>query len=81
MSDEASTSRLERVFANVFQGKLTFSPDLKRDNQPSWDSLKHIELLVALEQEFAVRLDGADATEMTSVEKILQVLGQKLHTS
>lgn len=76
--DESLGSRLERVFASVFAGRLAFSMDLARRGESRWDSLKHIELLIALEREFGLRFDGSDATEMDSVPRIIELLEHRL---
>ena len=56
----------------MFGGVIAFSPTLQRLDEPSWTSLKHVELIIALEREFGVRFDGADATDMTSIPVIVQ---------
>lgn len=39
-----------------------------------WDSMGHVNLLVALEEHFNVSIDIGDVIEMVSVRKIRQVL-------
>jgi acyl carrier protein len=69
--------RLERVFARVFGAQLAFRPDLQRTDTERWTSLKHVELLVAIEREFGIRFDGADAMEMAGIPAIIGVLRQR----
>jgi acyl carrier protein len=40
--------------------------------------LKHVEFIIALEAEFGVRFDGADATDMISIAAVEDRLRQKL---
>ena len=40
----------------------------------SWDSVRHIELLLALEQEFAVRFPDMSISDQTSVGQIVESL-------
>lgn len=40
----------------------------------NWDSLQHVTLVMALEQEFGVQLDVEDAFAMTDFRKICQSL-------
>jgi acyl carrier protein len=49
-----------------------------RDNTETWDSLSHINLITALEQEFGVSFDVGEIEAMSSFEDVLQVLGAKL---
>lgn len=41
---------------------------------PEWDSLKHMELIVGLEQHYDIELTGDEIAEMTSVDAIKKVL-------
>jgi acyl carrier protein len=72
------TSRIESVFTRVFGARTPFAVDLSRLDEPRWNSLKHMEFLVGLEQEFGVRFDGADATDMTSIPEVVERIGSKL---
>jgi acyl carrier protein len=70
-ADEVAT-RVESVFGEVFGGRVPFSRELARTDNDYWTSLKHMELLVALEMEFGVRFDGADAVDMQSVATVIE---------
>lgn len=39
-----------------------------------WDSLKHIELIVGIEQHYGIELTGDEIAEMTSVKAIKTIL-------
>lgn len=47
------------------------------DTVENWDSLKHMNLILALEEEFAVTLSDDEVVEMLSVAKIIEVLCKK----
>jgi acyl carrier protein len=49
-----------------------------QDGTASWDSLSHINLIVALEQEFQVSFDVSEIESMLSFSDILDTLGKKL---
>jgi acyl carrier protein len=73
-------TRLEKILKEVFQIEevnLNFS----MDEIPEWDSFKHYELIVAVENEFKIKLEDADTIEITSVpiikSKILTYLNEK----
>jgi acyl carrier protein len=78
MSPQEITPRVERVFAQVFGARAPFSVELSRLDAPTWTSMKHVEFLVGLEQEFGIRFDGADATDMTSIAAVVERLHEKL---
>jgi acyl carrier protein len=49
-----------------------------KDSTAGWDSLNHINLIVALEQEFQVSFDVAEIESMLSFSDILETLERKL---
>ena len=71
---------LEKILKEVFQAEkidLNFS----MDEIPEWDSFKHYELIIAIENEFKIKLEDADTIEITSIpiikSKILKYLNEK----
>lgn len=48
--------------------------DLSMSRTDIWDSLRHMELIIAIEERFGVDLTGDDIVEMTSVASIRSVL-------
>lgn len=74
----SETTRLSELVAEV----LRLPPDAVTDGltiaeTENWDSLAHIELIAALESEFAVELSADDIVEMITYAKIRSVLGGK----
>jgi acyl carrier protein len=78
VSDNELISRIQRAFSTVFGPQIGFDPELSRAGEAGWTSLKHVELLIALETEFAVRFDGGDATDMVSIPVVIEKVRQKL---
>ena len=73
-------TRLEKILKEVFQVEkidLNFS----MDEIPKWDSFKHYELIIAVENEFKIKLEIADTIEIISIpiikSKILKYLNEK----
>ena len=61
--------RLEMIFRAVFE--LPASRDVRTVRQvaePRWDSLAHATLVAAIESEFGINIDIADALELTSFD-------------
>ena len=78
MTDNELVARTESVFTSVFGRQVPFDVALSRLNEERWTSLRHVEFIVALELEFGVRFDGADATDMTSIAVVLERVRQRL---
>ena len=58
----------------------TIGPETDMDTVPSWDSLRHLTLVLALEQEFGVQIPDEDAGSITSYPLIRVVLKDLLAT-
>ena len=44
----------------------------------SWDSLRHIQLLGAIERKFGIEISGDDSFRLTSADKLIQYLHARL---
>lgn len=71
-------ARVQKTFSSVFGPRVQFGAELRRVDEPRWTSLKHVELIIALEQEFGVRFDGADATDMISIPVVTERIRQRV---
>ena len=60
---------LHKVLKKVFQND-NIKLESSMSDIPEWDSLMHIKLLTAIEDEFKIEIDFADTLEMTSTEEI-----------
>jgi acyl carrier protein len=58
--------------------------NVKEDSSPdtieAWDSLKHMSLILTLEEEFGVQFSDEEIVEMLNVGLIMYVLTHKLAT-
>jgi acyl carrier protein len=56
----------------------SIGPDSSMDTVPGWDSLRHLTLVLALEEEFGVQIPDEEAGSITSYPLIRLVLGELL---
>ena len=71
-------SKVEAVFREVFDDdKLQLSAELSAETFPAWDSLAHIRLVSALEDELSLTFTLDDIEAMTSAAKVLAVVEAK----
>ena len=73
-------SKLEKLLKETFEiDKISLN--FSMDDIPEWDSFKHIELIIAIEKEFKIKLEYTDTTEMVSIpiikSKILKLLNDQ----
>lgn len=52
----------------------SIGPDASMDNIAAWDSLRHMNLVLALEEQFGVQIPDEDAGNITSYQLIKLVL-------
>jgi len=70
--------RLISVLTDVFGLRADqIVPELTKDTVGSWDSLKQMDLVLSLEQEFGIALEIPDIIRMNSVATIIDVLTSK----
>ena len=48
------------------------------DNTPGWDSANHINLVLALEEEFSISFEVSEFEMMTTYFDVVQVVGAKI---
>ena len=70
---------IDRRILNVMTSVFDTSLDKKQDNistetVESWDSLKHIQLIVAFEKELGIKIKTSDVEKLTSYKKIIKYL-------
>ena len=69
---------MDAVLADVLQMPAAgITDDLAMEDVDAWDSLKHMELIVALETAFDVQLTFDEIVAMQSVGEIKRVLAER----
>ena len=71
--------RLNNILAKTFRISLSEAEkDLAMSDVAGWDSLTHMDLIVAIEQELNIQLSGDDIADMLSFEAIRQTVKKYL---
>jgi acyl carrier protein len=70
---------MDNTLKNIFVGTFAISPDqysdtLTPEEVQKWDSLGHVQLVMALQGEFGVEFDVDEMMEMENVRKIKEIL-------
>ena len=70
--------QLEALFANLLQEPIeSISEETSPRNTKSWDSLKHLELVMAIEGAYSVQFTMPEVVGLNSLGSIRQVLKLK----
>ena len=70
--------KLKMLMAELFkmqEGEITDSLTMK--DTEVWDSLKHMELIVSIEQTFGIELTFDEIVAMQNVKEIKRILGER----
>ena len=70
--------KVELLVAEVLQiPASSITDDLAMKDLDAWDSLKHMELIVSLEETFGLQLTFDDIVAMQSIREIKRVLSER----
>ena len=71
--------RLTDVFRNAFdQEDLKLTRDMTSTDVEEWDSLSHVNLIVAVEKEFGVRFTTPEIAGLQNVGELMDAIQRKL---
>ncbi len=71
--------RLNGIFCEVFDDPdITITPEMTANDVEGWDSLSHINLILAVEAKFKVKFTRAELTNMKNVGDMLRTVTAKL---
>lgn len=71
-------NRLKGVFSKIFDIDLSYiDKDSSPDTIENWDSLNHMNLIIALEQEFNLSFSMGEIVEMLNYQLIVIILESK----
>ncbi len=71
--------RLQKVFATVFDNdSIEITPELTADDVDEWDSLSHINLMIAIELEFDIEFDQSEIQNFANVGELTASIENKL---
>ena len=72
-------SRVEGIFRDIFDDEqLAITRETVADDIEDWDSLNHINLVTALESEFAIRFALGELQGLKNVGDMLDLVQQKI---
>jgi len=72
------SDRIKQIISHIFNMPLEqINDDTSPDNFSAWDSLAHINLILAIESEFGISLLPEEAMEMLSVRLIRIILEER----
>ena len=72
--------RLTAVFHNVFQDdSIVLEPTMTADDVEGWDSLSHVNLIIAVEIEFDIEFTQAEIRSFDNVGALISCIQKKVN--
>lgn len=68
--------KLTKVFADTFGIEENEVQNLQYQGIEQWDSVGHMTLIAAIEDEFAIEMDTDDIIDMSSFEKAKEIVAK-----
>lgn len=78
MNTKEIYERLETVFRDVFDDdSIVLTSETTADDIEDWDSIEHITLISAVEDEFKMRFTMGEVSGMKNVGEMVQIAAQR----
>lgn len=78
MNSQLVPPSLRDIFADTLEiSNEDVTPELSTESAETWDSFRHLQLILSIEDEYGVQFDPQTIPEMTSVAKVQEALEQK----
>ena len=78
MNKNEISEKLANILSTVFEKTILTGDNFSMESGDEWTSLKHIELIVMLEEEFEISFEPEMIQELTSQQKHLEYIEKKL---
>jgi len=73
---------LTGVFREVFEdSSMVIHPETTASDIPTWDSLMHIQLVVAVERKFGIRFAAGEIEKLQNVGEMMGLIVRKKKTA
>ncbi len=73
---------LTAIFRDVFDcPDLELHPNTTAKDVPDWDSLMHIQIIVAVEKHYGIRFAPGEIDKLQNVSEFLELIAKKLARS
>ena len=73
--EEKIYEELNEIFRDIFDDdSIELTPETNSDDIEDWDSLEHINLVVAIEKKFNIKFSMDEVTGMKNVGEMVQII-------
>jgi acyl carrier protein len=80
-TEDGVYAALDEIFRDVFQRDVSLRADLRAKDVSGWDSFKQIEIIMAVEERFALRFTTRELDSLFSVGDLVRFIMAKTTAS
>ena len=78
MNQSAVIAQLQPIFDDIFLEPITLSPELSALDEPEWDSLLQISIVVAVESAFEIRFRVGEVEGTKNVGEFADLIARRM---
>lgn len=79
MTKEDVYAQLDEIFQDVFDDQsIHVNENTTSDDIEDWDSLEHINLVVAIEEKFGMKFKMSEVTSMKNVGEMVNIILERI---
>ena len=78
MNELEIIEKLEEIFEDIFDEEIKISRELTADDIEDWDSLNHINIIVAIESEFGIKFSLNELQLQKTVGDTIDLIIKKI---
>lgn len=64
--------KIAKILSVLFEREVSPDEDVSMENEYKWDSMRHIEIIMTIEEELGISFPPADIPTLTSMKKIIR---------
>lgn len=78
MSETEIYAALDEIFRDVFlKDDIELRPELSAKDVPGWDSFKQIDIILAVEEKYRIKLNTRELDSLSNVGDLVRVITAK----
>lgn len=77
MTKDEIYGKLQVIFDNVFMDEVKVTPELAAKDVEEWDSVTHVSLVLAIEEQFKIRFRVGEVESAKNVGDLVNLIAQR----
>ena len=79
MENKEILAKLQEIFIDVLDlDELVLTPETTSNDIEDWDSLTHVQLVVAIQKEFSIKFNSKDIVSWANVQDMINSISAQL---